>query len=137
MINPLFRKVLLPALCLFGSIPLRAASVGEELAAALRGRGTARVIVSLEVTAAGSHAAARESLAARRDAVLAALGPDVFRLTARWSSLPGFAGDLTADGLRALSEHPDVAAVDLDVPGSGSDATSAALVGADQAQALG
>jgi subtilisin family serine protease len=137
MVDSRFWKVLLPAFCLSGSIPLRAASVGEEVAATLRARGTARVVVTLKQTVAGSPSAARAALAARRDAVLAMLGPGDFRLTARWSSLPGFAGDLTADGLRSLSNHPDVAAVDLDVPGSGSDATSAALVGADQVQALG
>lgn len=59
------------------------------------------------------------------------------RVTYRWSVLPGFSVLLDAEAISKLARDPDVAAIDLDLPGGASLVESRALVGADPVYHLG
>jgi subtilisin family serine protease len=117
----------------------RAASVGSKVLEELRERGRVRVIVALrEPSAPVTDLTLRNAENhAIQGNVLEGLRPRDFTLTHRWESLNAFAGDVTAGGLDALLEDPDVLMVDLDPPAYADLAESAALIRADQVRGTG
>ncbi|MBD0330328.1 MAG: S8 family serine peptidase, partial [Thermoleophilia bacterium] len=79
----------------------------------------------------------RQRVAAVQRRVLRRLPRGSFRVTARWTVTPGFAGTVTAAGLRRLGAAPDVLRVDVDRRVRARLAESVALIRADQVQGTG
>jgi subtilisin family serine protease len=110
------------ALLLAAPATSRAGEVGTAVLDALRAAGAAgararvRVIVSLSEPQAPvrslTNRLAEVDAAQRR--VLDSLSPVHFRVTARWDTLAGLAGDVDAEGLAALLASPEVRRVDLE-----------------------
>ncbi|MCU0242019.1 MAG: S8 family serine peptidase [Vicinamibacteria bacterium] len=116
----------------------RASIVGEDVRAAVRAGGRARVVVALrEPLVNATSAAERErAIAVLSSEVLAQLTPGDFQLTAQFRSVSALAGHLTANGLDVLATHPEVVRIDLDVPVHATLAESTRVIGADQAHNL-
>ena len=93
--------------------------VGKQVLEAIETTGTARVLITLFDTAAiGTDAAERSSRVAQAQAsVLSQLSSQVFRLTRRYTHVPGMAGTITRNGLDVLQAHPSVASIQFDEPG--------------------
>ncbi len=123
----------------FGAAHARAQEIGSAVQRALETDGWVPVVVMLRPAAsAGSALAERTSaVSALQSGVLDALGPADFRLTRRWSAIPGFAGQLSAAGQARLRAHPSVLRVDMDEAGEGHLGQSVPLVRADAVHALG
>jgi subtilisin family serine protease len=117
----------------------QAAEVGARVLDELRARPRVRVIVALrEPTAPATDLTLRNAeVHAIQGNVLEGLRPADFTLTHRWQSLNAFAGEVTAAGLRALSEDPDVLMVDEDPPAYALLAETAALIRVDQVRGSG
>jgi subtilisin family serine protease len=97
-----------------------------------------RVVVTFRDSGAGLSLDDRvRRIAQIRDAVLARLGAGAFELSHKWGALPGMAGSVTADGLRALETDPHVAQIDVDRPASAHMAEAVPMVHADEVQSLG
>src|SRR5437868_13822548 len=78
------------------------------------------VVVALRTVGRAPAARLSEArIAALQQQVLDRLGPDDFRLTARWRAVPGFAGRASPVGLAKLRADPHVARADYDAPGRG------------------
>ncbi len=116
-----------------------AADVGSRVLEALRERPRVRVIVALrEPTAPATNLTLRNAeVSAVQGNVLEGIGREDFALTHRWQSINAFAGDVTARGLRALLDDPDVLMVDVDPPAYADLAESAHLIRADQVRGAG
>jgi len=125
--------------CVLTARSAPAAEVGARVVDELRVRPRVRVIVALrEPTAPATDLTLRNAeVEAIQGNVLEGLRPGDFLLTHRWQSLNAFAGDVTAPGLRALADDPDVLMVDVDPPAYADLAESAALIRADQVRGAG
>jgi len=125
--------------CVLTARSAPAAEVGARVVDELRLRPRVRVIVALrEPTAPATDLTLRNAeVEAIQGNVLEGLRPGDFLLTHRWQSLNAFAGDVTAPGLRALADDPDVLMVDVDPPAYADLAESAALIRADQVRGAG
>ena len=119
-------------------------TVADEVYREVAVAGEARVMIALahspELRSA-LRAASRERvhilIEQRRDALLADLTPDDFRLHQTYKSVAALAGDISASGLNKLAAHPLVRRIDPDVGGGGGLAVSVPLVRADDWQAHG
>jgi hypothetical protein len=103
----------------------------EPRLSALAEVGPVDVVVGLRSPPAGAFA----SLAAigdRQAAVLSELPAADVELRHRYESVPGFSARVTANGLRALATHPDVAWVTADLPGRGALDLSVPRIRADR-----
>jgi subtilisin family serine protease len=126
------------AACAVAAGPAQAASVGARVLDELRARPRVRVIVALRDSTATTDLTLRNAeVHAIQGNVLEGLRPEDFTLTHRWQSLNAFAGEVTAAGLRALSEDPDVLMVDVDPPAYADSAETAALIRVDQVRGAG
>ncbi|HUG42271.1 MAG TPA: hypothetical protein VMM12_17540 [Longimicrobiales bacterium] len=100
-------------------------TVSPDVLDAVRVHGRADVMVALvppvgydDAEPAGPRV--RAEIARLQDEVLESLGAVHFTLRQRFVAVPALAGTvLSEEGLRALSAHPGVARVDLDVGGGG------------------
>ncbi len=93
-----------------------------ELTTALSGDGTARVVVALQPPEDGLRLAAQADHIAQRQAdILQELSPEEFTVIHKFETLPGLAGEVTAEGLETLLADPGVAAVALDLPVTAQD----------------
>jgi subtilisin family serine protease len=102
------------------ALPSFAGIVGRDVEHELRERGAARVIVMM------------------RDGSLPALDVGEFTTIARWHHATAFAGVvLRESAIAKLEADPNVWRADLDTDGSGSDAESTPLIGANVVQAMG
>lgn len=108
-----------------------AASIDPQVEFAARA-GDAHVIVGLRP---GGGAAALSAIPARQNAVLSAVPADELRVYHRYESLAGFSASVTADGLHALAQHPDVAWIGADLPGEGALRMSVPRIRADRVHA--
>jgi hypothetical protein len=115
------------ALVVATALTARAASV-DPLVTAAASEGVANVIVAL-------RSATPADLSGRQDAVLSAVPNDAMQVYHRFESVAGFSASLTADGLRALAKHPDVAWVAADLPGEGALGMSVPRIRADRVHA--
>lgn len=106
-----------------------AGKLGAGLEAEIAREGRARVVILLAGHEQDGDFAAR-SLSAQRaqTRVLARLEPDDLVTSYRFRALHALAGELSAPGLARLANDPDVARIDLDVPGGGGLAESAPLI---------
>jgi subtilisin family serine protease len=127
--------ILVFALC----VPLMGQRIDKAVRDELAMKQRVRVIMTLRepVVERGVHPARLKEISEIQRDVLAILTADDLTLTHRWKSISAIAGEITAQGLAKLSKDPDVLQVDLDVGGSGGDATSAAMIHADLVQAAG
>lgn len=103
-----------------------------------------RVLVLLDAPGGEPEQLAKASIADLQkraskvqDKVLLRLGPGDLRLRRRFEVVPGFAGEVSREGLRRLSTLPEVVRVELDEGGAGSLAEAVPLTNSDQVQALG
>lgn len=101
-----------------------AARVPRDVEQALQARATVRVLVSLAPT--GQPLLASRNLPLRSMAIATAtarversLAPGSFRMRRRFALASAFAADIDARALARLRLNPDVAAIDLDLPGGG------------------
>lgn len=115
------------------ALPARAASVDPQVVAAAAG-GVVDVIVGLRAPAFAGDASLA-AIADRCEAVLSALPADDVRVHHRYESIAGFAAALTAEGVHALSRHPDVAWIAADMPGAGALTNSVPRVRGDRVHA--
>src|SRR5262249_13691727 len=120
------------------------AIVADDVFHALTGSEWVRVMVLLdapdgepEQLASATVLKLQERAAKVEDKVLEALEPGDFRLKRRFEVVPGFAGEVSREGVRRLSLLPDVLRVELDEGGAGSLAEAVPLTHANQVQALG
>jgi hypothetical protein len=115
-------KLVATALALFVSSSAFAASIGRDVEARAVRDGRARVIVTLREEAVASKSGGDRAVRIEsvRSSVLSHLAPAQFAVSDTWSSVAGFAGDVTPEGLEALAANPLVDRVDLDVPGGGA-----------------
>lgn len=101
-----------------------AARVSERLDTALQARGSVRVLVSLSTAGQpllssrnpALKAMAVETAVARTERALA---PGSYRMRRRFALVGAFAADVGPQALARLQRHPDVAAIDVDLPGAG------------------
>lgn len=107
---------------------------GSSLDAALRAHPWARVVVALRRQNFSPYV---DGVAAVQRSVLDRLGSTDFRLGARWSSIPAFAGSVSRSGLAKLQRDPRVLRVDLDLPGRTTDSQSLPLIRGDVAHTNG
>ena len=101
-----------------------------------------RVLVSLREPSALAEAsvdvaALRKQVAAAQQRTLAGLPPDAFEVSYRYRALPLIAGTATASGLAALSQRPDVLAIELDAQGEAAMNQARAITHVDEVQATG
>lgn len=122
----------LVALCCAASA-VSAADVEPRLSALVE-TGPVDVIIGLRPPAAG-HLASLSAIEDRQGQVLGALAPSEVEVRHRYQTVPGLAARVTAAGLRALEEHPDVAWVAADLIGTGALDLSVPRIGADRVQA--
>lgn len=101
-----------------------AARVSSEVDRAIKSGGATRVLVSLST--AGQPLMSSRNAALRAMAVQTAvaraersLAPGTYRMRRRFALVGGFAADVDARALARLRRHPDVAAIDVDLPGGG------------------
>ncbi|MEK7426456.1 MAG: S8 family serine peptidase, partial [Actinomycetota bacterium] len=101
--------------------------------AALERSPRVRVVVALRppTPASLSPEARQRKIGQRRQEVLRSVSPANVQPRSLWSSLSGFAGEVTPAGLEELSVLDEVLRIDLDVAGGGHLAESRPLVGAD------
>ena len=121
--------------------------IGPGVLEAVRDRGSARVVVALDVDVDDAAAAAtpRERLASLRTRVavaqagaLSSVADHELRVTRRYAAVPAVAGIARSESaLRRLAARPGVRRIDLDVGGTGSLATSVPFIGADARHADG
>jgi subtilisin family serine protease len=91
----------------------------------------ARVVVLLRQPRTGPELRAQsKSLAQTQAGILAEL--PAFDLIHRFETLPGLVGEVSAEGMTALLQRPDVAAVALDLPVEAALTESTVLIGADR-----
>jgi subtilisin family serine protease len=111
------------------------ALAGSSVFRELSSKPSVRVVVSFREPAVPfDHLEARmTAIADTRRAVLARLAPDEFRLTDSWDTAAAFAGQVSAEGVRALLMDPEVRRVDVDVPMEKMTGESAGVIGANQA----
>jgi subtilisin family serine protease len=134
--------VLCLLLCVCRPEPVLAASgkVGASVQAAVSGGSPARVVIALhEVPAAGvrSLGTAAAQVSAVQDRALAALAGHYFELLHRFDHVPGLVVQVDQAGLDALTAHPEVRRMDLDVSGAGSLASSVPVINADVLHGFG
>ncbi|GAB6196777.1 S8 family peptidase [Lysobacter xanthus] len=101
-----------------------AARVSEQVEHTVQVRGTSRVLVSL--ASAGQPLLLTRNAALRTMAIETAvartersLEPGSYRMRRRFALVGAFAADIDARALARLRRHPDVAAIDADLPGGG------------------
>lgn len=125
--------------CLAIAFSVHGATVGVEVREALQRQSTAFVVVELGDDGMPADPVARRPnrIGSLQDVVLSSLSAADFRVAARWASLPGLAGEVTAAGLASLAANPLVRRIDLDVAGGGALAESSPLVGAPSVHAQG
>lgn len=91
--------------------------VPPELTTALSGDETVRVVVALQPPEEGLRLAAQaDQIAQSQEDILEELSPEEFTVIHQFETLPGLAGEVTAEGLETLLADPAVAAVALDLP---------------------
>jgi subtilisin family serine protease len=118
------RAILVVLVLLACAVDARAARVSAQVEKALQARGTTRVLVSLSTTGqpllssrnAALRSMAVETAVARTERALAS---GTYRMRRRFALVGGFAADVDARALARLRRHPDVAAIDVDLPGGG------------------
>lgn len=118
------RMVLLWLVLLLAAHDAHAARVSSQVEKAMQARGTTRVLVSLST--AGQPLLASRNPAIKAMAVQTAVGraerslaAGSYRMRRRFALVGAFAADVDARALARLRRHPDVAAIDLDMPGGG------------------
>lgn len=118
------RRVLLWLVLLFGVQDAMAARVSGRVEKAMKAGGSARVLVSLAST--GQPLLSSRNPAIRSMAIETAvsraqrsLEPGSYRMRRTFALVGGFAADVDARALARLRRHPDVAAIDADMPGAG------------------
>jgi subtilisin family serine protease len=122
--------------------------VADEVTRRLAAEGQARVVILLDLEAAGAtpapNATRAEALAATvaavrrvQDGLLAGLAPEEFRLGRRLQSMPLVAGTLTPAGLERLRARAGVLRIDPEIEAHADLTQSVPLIRADQVQALG
>jgi len=104
---------------LFLATPALAGVVNRDVAREIREHGSARVIVMM-----------------RADAMPSLTGDD-FTLTTRWHAITGFAGVARASAIAKFESDPNVASVELDLPGAAHLAQSVPMIGGDVVHAAG
>ena len=116
----------------------------DGVLATARTDGQARVIINLRTDITTLDAArAQNSIADAQARVLAALGTNNartegafrstdFELIRQYERVPGLAGNISAAGLQALANHPDIASIQLDETGTGGLAQARTIIKADQ-----
>jgi subtilisin family serine protease len=104
---------------LFLATPAFAGIVNRDVEREVRERGSARVIVMM------------------RDDAMPSLTSDDFTLTTRWHAVTGFAGVARASAIAKLESDPNVASVELDLPGGAQLAQSVPMIGGDVVHAMG
>lgn len=82
------------------------------------------------------HGSARVIVMLREDA-MASLTSDDFTLQTRWHTITGFAGVARASALAKLDADPNIASVELDLPGRADLAQSVPMIGGDVVHAAG
>lgn len=101
-----------------------------DVEAALAAQPTARVVVVLHPVEAG--VAQADQIARSQESVVQAVPPNDLTVIQTYQTLPGLVGEVTAAGLEALRQQPEVAAIALDLPVEIADVTpNASLIGAD------
>ena len=93
--------------------------VNRDVEREVREHGSARVIVMM------------------RDGAMPSLATDDFTMTTRWHAITGFAGVARERALEKLQSDPNVASVELDLPGAGHLAQSVPMIGGDVVHAAG
>jgi subtilisin family serine protease len=101
------------------AFPSLAAVIDRDVAREIRERGSARVIVML------------------RNNGMPSLTADDFTLITRWHSITGFAGVARASAIPKLEADPNIASVELDLPGAADLAQSVPMIGGDVVHAAG
>jgi len=104
---------------LFLATPALAGVVNRDVAREIREHGSARVIVMM------------------RDDAMPSLTGDDFTLTTRWHAITGFAGVARASAIAKFESDPNVASVELDLPGAAHLAQSVPMIGGDVVHAAG
>lgn len=125
-------QVFLAILALFwicsGPVPLAQAQDplnAAEVEAALTTQPKVRVVVALRDASLGAQELRRQQDNLAHEVT----GPD-FEVTHRFETLPGLSGEVTAAGLEALKNRPDVAAIALDLPVQATLGESGQFIGA-------
>ena len=131
-------KTLVAAFALLASSSAYAATIAHDVEQRIATTGHAHVVVTLREEAVASKGAADRAsrIAATRASVLAHISADQLAVTDTWSSVAGFAGELTASGIEALAANPLVDRVELDESGGGALNESLPLIGANVVHAM-
>jgi subtilisin family serine protease len=118
------RMLLLVLALLLGAHEARAARVSSQAEKAVQAGGVTRVLVSLST--AGQPLMASRNTALRSMAIETSVGrtkralaPGTYRMRRTFALVGAFAADVDPRALARLRRHPDVAAIDLDMPGGG------------------
>ncbi len=73
-----------------------------------------------------------EQIAQAQDTVISSVSPHDFKVTHRYHAVAGMVGEVTPQGLEALRRHPNVQAVDVDMPVQATLDRSAAFIRATE-----
>jgi subtilisin family serine protease len=120
------------------AVPARAQVAGAGVLGAIHETGRARVIVALRAPAvSASSVTYSKSVRAIGDGVMLGLTEAEFVITHRWDNIAALAGDVTAAGLVALLQSPEVLRVDLDVRGRMALSESSNMIRAGELNARG
>ena len=127
---------------LAGSKSTASARIGPGVQQAFESEPDVGVIVTLRQPAAlrGRQVdvhSLRSQVASAQDQLLAGVPAPEFRTTRRYAAVPALAGRVSAEGLKALEEQPEVVAVQLDGEGTIALNQSVPLIHADEVQATG
>lgn len=118
-----------------------AAEVGAEVLNAVANGKSPRVIVSLrersDVSSSSDMTARLSGIEATRRGVLRGVSESEFRLVRAWEGVSAMAGDVSLEGLAALTADSDVERIDLDAPVQGHLGRSVPMIRGDQVQTLG
>ena len=101
--------------------------VSQEVIDGLRSKDMVRVMVAFRAPA-GKQAQASKKILSRNRSLIASTGksilghvkPGEFELRHRFETIGALAGRVTANGILALVNHPEVLRVDIDAPGRGN-----------------
>jgi hypothetical protein len=120
-------------------IPLMGQKISDNVYKELSRSKTVRVIVALKEPAPrpGIRVPQFDRISDIQQGVLKNLTDDDLSNVHRWKAISAFAAEMTSVGIEKLSEDPNVVSIELDLGGGGHDATSAAIIKADQVQAAG
>jgi subtilisin family serine protease len=131
--------VVIAAQCAPDAGPVASGKVGSDVYGSLAASGHARVIVVLREPegTATSQSERGAQIAAVEKGVLSVLGKGDLTDLRQWQHISGFAGEVSAAGLRALEGHADVLRVDIDRPVHAFTAESVPLIHANEAHGLG